>query len=42
MLLVPYTEEIDIDTFSDMVASVNGSEVEPMDKLVDRAFIITL
>lgn len=42
MLLVPYTEKIDIDTFSDMVASVNGSEVEPMDKLVDRAFIITL
>ena len=42
MLLVPYTEEIDIDTFSDMVASVNGSEVEPLDNLVDRAFIITL
>ena len=42
MLLVPYTGEIDLDTFSDMVASVNGSEVEPMEKLVDRAFIITL
>lgn len=42
MLLVPYTEEIDLDTFSDLVASVNGSEVEPMEKLVDRAFIITL
>lgn len=42
MLLVPYTEEIDLDTFSDMVASVNASEVEPMEKLVDRAFIITL
>lgn len=42
MLLVPYTEEIDIDTFSGMVASVNGSEVDPMDKLVDRAFLITL
>ena len=42
MLLVPYTEEIDIDTFSDMVASVNGSEVEPTEQLVDRAFIITL
>ena len=26
MLLVPYTEEIDLDTFSDMVGQVNSSE----------------
>ena len=42
MLLVPYTEEIDLDTFSDMVGQVNSSEVDPTERLVDRAFIITL
>lgn len=42
MLLVPYTEEIDLDTFSDMVEQVNSSEVDPTEQLVDRAFIITL
>ena len=42
MLLVPYTEEIDLDTFSDMVGQVNSSEVDPTEQLVDRAFIITL
>lgn len=42
MLLVPYTEEIDLDTFSDMVGQVNRSEVDPTEQLVDRAFIITL
>lgn len=42
MLLVPYTEEIDLDTFSDMVGQVNSSEVDPTEQLVDRAFIISL
>lgn len=42
MLLVPYTEEIDLDTFSEMVGQVNSSEVDPTEQLVDRAFIITL
>ena len=42
MLLVPYTEEIDLDTFSDMVGQVNSSEVDPTERLTDRAYIITL
>ena len=42
MLLVPYTEEIDIDTFSEMVEKVNNEEVDPTERLTDRAYIITL
>lgn len=42
MLLVPYTEEIDIDTFSEMVEEVNNAEVDPTERLTDRAYIITL
>lgn len=42
MLLVPYTEEIDIDTFSEMVQEVNNAEVDPTERLTDRAYIITL
>ena len=42
MLLVPYTEEIDIDTFSEMVEEVNTAEVDPTERLTDRAYIITL
>ena len=42
MLLVPYTEEVDLDTFSNMVGEVNNSEVDPTERLTDRAYIITL
>lgn len=42
MLLVSYTEEIDIDTFSEMVEEVNNAEVDPTERLTDRAYIITL
>ena len=42
MLLVPYTEEIAIDTFSEMVKEVNNAEVDPTERLTDRAYIITL
>ena len=42
MLLIPYTEDMDIDTFSEMVEEVNNAEVEPIERLTDRAYIITL
>ncbi len=42
MLLIPYTEETDIDTFSAMVEEVNNAEVDPTERLTDRAYIITL
>ena len=42
MLLVPYTEETDLETFTNMVAEVNSAEVDPTERLTDRAYIITL
>ena len=42
MLLVPYTEETDLDTFSAMVTDVNNAEVDPTERLTNRAYIITL
>lgn len=42
MLLLPYTEEIDIDTFTEMVEQTNHSSVDPTEQLVDRAFIISV
>ncbi len=42
MLVAPYTEEMDLDTFSKMVGEVNNTQVDPVDRLTDRAYIITL
>lgn len=42
MLLVPYTEDTDLETFSTMVTDVNNAEVDPTERLTDRAYIITL
>lgn len=42
MLVVPYTEDIDLDTFTSMVTEVNNTQVEPTERLTDRAYIITL
>lgn len=42
MLLTPYTQENDIDNFSEMVKAVNSTEVDPTERLTDRAYIITL
>ncbi len=42
MILVPYTEEVDINTFSSMVGEVNNSQVDPTERLTDRAYIINL
>ena len=42
MLVAPYTEELDLDTFTNMVTEVNNTQVEPTERLTDRAYIITL
>lgn len=41
MLIVPYTEELSLDTFSEMVRDVNPT-VDPTERLTDRAYIINL
>lgn len=41
-LILPYTEEMNIDDFSKMVNEVNVSEVDPTEQLGTKAFIITL
>lgn len=40
-LILPYTEEMNIDDFSNMVNKVNVSEVDPTEQLGTKAFIIT-
>lgn len=40
MIIVPYTEDMDIDMFSDMVSQVNATEVAPEERLTDRAYIL--
>lgn len=42
MFVAPYTEELDLDTFTNMVTEVNNTQVEPTEGLTDRAYIITL
>lgn len=42
MLLTPYTEETDIDAFSAMVEEINNAEVDPTERLTNKAYIITL
>lgn len=42
MLIIPYTEDIDLNTFSEMVGEVNSTEVDPTERLTDRAYIITV
>lgn len=42
MILVPYIEDVSLDYFSEMVGEVNSSEVDPTERLTDRAYIITL
>ena len=42
MLLLPYTDEIDIEEFSQMVKEVNCSQVKPEERLTDRAYVIEI
>ncbi len=40
MLIIPYSDDLNIDSLSDMVQFVNQTEVEPTDRLTDRAYIL--
>ena len=40
-LLIPYTGQ-DIETFSEMVCETNNMAVDPIERLTDRAYIITI
>ncbi|SHI97178.1 hypothetical protein SAMN02745229_03916 [Butyrivibrio fibrisolvens DSM 3071] len=40
MIIIPYTDDMDIEMFSDMVSQVNASEVAPEERLTDRAYVL--
>ncbi len=40
-ILVPKTSEVDLEMFEDMVREVNATTVDPLDQLVDRAYLLT-
>lgn len=42
MILAPYSEEMSIEEFSDMVSEINNSSVAPEERLTDRAYVIEI
>lgn len=42
MLIIPYDEQVNLDDLSLMVAEVNATQVEPEERLTDRAYLIEL
>ena len=42
MLLVPVEDECDLETFTNMVKEVNATQVDPTERLTDRAYLINL
>lgn len=42
MLIIPYDEKVNLDELSLMVAEVNATQVEPEERLADRAYLIEL
>ncbi|MBO5620479.1 MAG: hypothetical protein J5959_02480, partial [Butyrivibrio sp.] len=40
-ILVPKVGEVDMEMFENMVREVNATTVDPLDKLVDRAYLLT-
>ncbi len=40
-ILVPHTSESDLAVFESMVKEVNATTVDPLEKLVDRAYLLT-
>lgn len=40
-ILVPKTDEVDMEVFENMVKEVNATTVDPLDRLVDRAYLLT-
>lgn len=41
-IVIPYSENADIDMLTEMVKEVNGSQVEPEEQLSDKAYLINL
>ena len=41
-IVVPYTEEMDINEFCEMVRTVNAEQVDPTEQLTDRAYIVNV
>lgn len=41
-LVIPYKEQYDIDKLSEMVKEVNLIEVNPIEQLADKAYLITV
>ena len=41
-LIMPYNDSINMDDLSFMVADVNANQVEPEERLTDRAYLIEL
>ena len=42
MMILPYTDDVDMDEMNNMVQEVNAMEVMPREQLADRAFVINL
>lgn len=42
MLILPYTEEVDMEMLNCMVEDVNATQVDPTEQLADRAFLIAV
>lgn len=40
MIILPYTEDVDMQMLNDMVCEVNANEVAPVDRLTDRAYLM--
>lgn len=41
-IVIPHTEDLNIDDITKMVREVNGSQVDPVDQLADKAYIINI
>lgn len=42
MIIVPYTEKVSLDEFSEMVGEVNNTQVDPTERLTDKAYIVSI
>lgn len=42
MIILPYEENGDMEVLNNMVAEINQNEVEPEERLTDRAYILTV
>lgn len=40
-ILVPKTSDVDMEMFENMVKEVNATTVDPLERLVDRAYLLT-